>query len=271
MAKMFTKEDFPKYIINEITSGQLVEREEENYELEDHIPGFELYTFRLYEILGDEDTKPRDISKTIALAEKIVAWCNRKMEGTATLGEVHKAWYKETVQTRYGVHTRIIKLRFVTIGITDPFNRLIEIIMEKVKSPYRKAICVKDAKLIPTPLFDTDNSTKKFGYLRCYQDKGYNWNTRWFGNDGDTSLDGHYVKATDEEIREINQISDRIFKAFPSGTWDISEYCEKHNAEKISENEYNMYYIGKYFNYWFRFRTASHFGDYSIYMHTYRK
>ena len=98
--------------------------------------------------------------------------------------------------------------------------------------------------------------------LRCYQMMGIAtsrfsvfWNTRWEGI--------HKSLITPSRWMELLNISKALTKSFPTPT-SLKVFCDT-RAEKLDQNQYNLYLEGDEANYWISAQTIP--GNYEIKVH----
>ncbi len=121
-------------------------------------------------------------------------------------------------------------------------------------------------KLVPNLPFDDVWSHKdedgtpvsEVGYIRADHDGHRWWNTCW-------------RKHRELESPEITAEIDALYEAFKEMLPDLptmTNWCW-HNARRVSDDEFNAYYVGVYGCYWLRMITRRR--DYNLYLHCYSK
>ena len=71
--------------------------------------------------------------------------------------------------------------------------------------------------------------------------------------------------ATPERAREIDEITEAMTQAFPD-LEALGEFCVLFAEDLRRDEEYNLYYKGKYSNYWIRCIIRER--DYNLYIHS---
>lgn len=108
------------------------------------------------------------------------------------------------------------------------------------------------------------------GYWRMYFRDG--WNGRWFGESGDTSIDGRYAEGlTSQEVREVNIVAKFISEKWPMGcNIQMIRDLGKYNA-MVTENRHLLSSNGVDVNLIVLFDTTYGNGDYPVRIYVYRK
>lgn len=69
---------------------------------------------------------------------------------------------------------------------------------------------------------------------------------------------------TPERARELDVVTSKLMEAFPSLD-SLGDFCELFAEDLRRDNEYNLYYKGRYANYWIRCIIRER--DYNLYVH----
>lgn len=296
--------EFPKYMKEVIAEGRL--RIFDNSPIAD-IRNYESYTFYLFPseswVRGAE---AKGDKKTIALAEKIVSFAKRK-GGNAAIGDWDWIFFQPAPvnsQLKYGLEDPAEKVWFLKIGITDPVAFEIEkeggvtsVLEHKGDGgdPTR-FVCDRSNPIemvsnegwfltkSELSYLYKEEDIEKFAhcnnqenlilYSRSYHDK-HAWRTTWFDGEAVKSISDDEIRRVGDERMLIGEEATRITfdvcKMLPNGISDIRNLIYRREAEIVrsSNEECNLYFDGKYADYWIR--LISRQGDYNMYVKAFTK
>lgn len=287
--------EFPKYIKEVLAEGRL--RIFENSPITD-IYNYESYTFCLF---PDESLvrgkNAKGDKKTVALAEKIVAFVKRK-GGDAEIGDWDWIFFQPAPvnrQLKSGLENPAEKVWFLKIAITDPVAFEIEkeggvtSLLEYKgdggdpthfvcdRSNPREMVSDKGWFLTKEELsyLYKKEDIEKFVlrkenlilHSRSYHDK-HAWRNAWFYDEAAMVVSDDNRQLVEEEAIRITF---DLYKMLPNGISDIRNLIYSRKAECVgySGEECNLYFEGKYADYWIRLIAKR--GDYNMYVKAFRK
>ena len=90
---------------------------------------------------------------------------------------------------------------------------------------------------------------------------GYHWWNTW--------IPGIGTEGNKEMEKELDEVSDYMRRLFPKGVSDMRKFVQNDGAERLSDDEYNLYIVGDYTNVWIRLILRK--GDYNMYIKFFKK
>lgn len=278
--------DFPKYIKTVLDEGRL--RIFEGSSISD-IRGFEKYTFCLFPdeawVRGE---KAVNDTKTIALAEKIVAFVRRN-GGLSEIGDWDWCYFLPSPKRDFDLSREYAdKVYFLKIGITDPVAFEIEkmygvshlLEYKGYSGNATRFVCDKSnpKELVSNKGWFIERSRLNYEYEdissfeHCDKDEllilysrsdhnKYKWYCSWFDGKGKD------IVSEEDRLRigrEAGVVTSDLHKLFPNGVADIRDTIFSKKCYTLSDDEGSLFYHGKYADYWARIIARQ--GDYNIYV-----
>ncbi len=257
---------FPKYIISACEKGQIrwfdnsrVEPVEKNGQ-----------TFVVF--YSDDDSSKR---RAFELVNKIESFANRHGCG-GVIGRTDWLWFQPLGSGVPYEQELAYKVSFIKFSVCgDIAFELSQVAtLSKVSDPLElsrsnttfngeKGTFLQRNKLVfVSQTSEADMKGKRILHSRSDHDR-YRWHTSWFHDEAANDLAVDERRVVGEETEKVTF---DLLRKFPNGLRNFSRlfYSADTELSLTSEDEGNLYYIGKSANYWCRLINRQ--GDYNVYV-----